>query len=192
MKIDRIETVLKEIRNGIQIPNDVIDNKFKLFKISFRSVFCKEPFEEGAAVGITWALFGQIIQLYALGINSSVLIELYALIEHFVIRDFPKILCPDGKKRQSVVANLISKSNLNRIAQFLRDLDVWNQDDYAFVMKLAKLRNAVAHNNTELIYKTLGKSGNSFIGDARQRIEEHDTLKYIIGTIRLLVKLRQL
>ena len=68
-------------------------------------------------------------------------------------------------------------------------IGVWTDEDSAFIARLARLRNGIAHNNAESLSRALGGRAFPHINDARLAVAEIDVLPYVMSTIVALQKL---
>ncbi|MEX2592764.1 MAG: hypothetical protein WD426_08315 [Anditalea sp.] len=184
IKIDSIITVVADYNK--QAVNET-DRKLDAFLQAFKKEFNSDNILIEAET-ITWALFQPVLSLYANGNNSSVIIELYSILEKFIIHIFPKIVSKD-KKAYSVVHNLVERKNLLDIAPILVELRVWTSTDLVKLKHLVKLRNGIAQKNEKLISKALNGGKETHYLDINQIVEKFDTISYILLSVKLLVKL---
>ncbi len=157
--------------------------RFALFKAAY-----KQQFSPGAADAIVWAILGDILVLYYLGLTPSVIVELHATLEHYARRDLPYLIT-SKKESCGVVKQLVERRTLSELSKMLVTIGVWSNEDSAFMSRLAKLRNGIAHNNEASLGRALGGQEYQHINDARLAVAEIDVLPYVMSTIVALVKL---
>jgi hypothetical protein len=183
-----IELVLKAIvkKNISEIKKG--EKRISKFLILFNNEFQESDYSKESAEVITWALYQSVISLYASGNNSSVIIEIYSILEKFSIRDLPKVLSKN-KISQSIIRDLIDRKNLSDIAIYYEKLGIWSKSDLRFVEKLSKIRNGIAHKNEKLISNTLNSGNETHHLDIDSIVSKFDTCDLIITSIKLFLKL---
>lgn len=187
-KETQIESVIEEIKEFNKKAASNADNRLAEFLNLFNAKFEKQTLYRYGAETITWALFQTTISLFANGNNSSVIIEVYSIIEKFAIRDFPEIIS-EKENIQSIISDLISRKNLAEIADYYKKIGIWTNDDLAQLKKLIKIRNGIAHKNEKLISKAL-KSGNEVhYLNIDSITNKHDSADYILLAVDLFLKL---
>ena len=128
------------------------------------------------------------ITLYALNMNGQVLIDLAAILERYAIihitelfRSFPA--------RQELVRDLLERQFLDKLAEHLVTLGIWDKEDQKDAKKLKKARDGIAHKNVEIVRKELNNGKPASIPEIDLVMSRKDVLPYIMMTVRLLLKL---
>jgi len=129
----------------------------------------------------------QAAQLIILQQNTAARIELYAVLERLVIVYLPHKLAKD-KKSESVIRSFIERKTLLELSHFLQELELWEKEDLAFVKRLSRIRNALAHRNYELLEKITGMR-HSFLDKPIARINKLDASDDLVKTLELVIKL---
>ncbi|UOG75977.1 hypothetical protein MTX78_05095 [Hymenobacter tibetensis] len=185
----RIESVIAAVADHNRNAIEHIDSRLEGFLKIFNEAFpIEDDFLRGRVEAITWSLFSSILSLYANQNNGAVLVELYSLIEKFSIRDFPGKIT-DDKEKKGVIASLIERKNLTDIAPLYNTLGIWDSDDIAFIGKISKIRNGIAHKNEKLISKSINNGKEVHYLDIDSMVNKHDACNYIINSIKIFVKL---
>ena len=129
--------------------------------------------------GILTLLFAQFPAVY---------VELSGLLECYILRDLPMLLAKDEPSGQ-VIRSLLERKTLHEFADCLVAINVWTQDDAAFAKELAKIRNAVAHQNAKLLSRYFGNGESLHPNDAKMLTYEMDCSNFIVRTIGVITKL---
>lgn len=156
------------------------------FETAFIERFPDMTLDGGLADVFTPLLFERAWDLYYLGLNSSVFIELYSTLESLHLVFLPRVLGRDETSAR-VIASLIERKTLPEFAQVSCDLGVWDEQDVRFARKLAQIRNGIAHKNEDLVSKHLG-DGKALARDAAIFADQVDSLPYFMDAIHLAVK----
>jgi hypothetical protein len=162
--------------------------RFELFRSSYYQNFSKNTGDDLAAATLIWAVLSEIFVLYYLGLTSSVIIELHAVLEHYARRDLPRLITQSEASRD-IVKRLVERRTLSELSQMLVAIDVWNDEHLRFVAHLAKLRNGLAHNSKELLGRILGGKTFSHINDARIAAARVDAVPLLISATDALSRL---
>lgn len=183
-----IEDVLAELSSQIEQEIPKGTKRFARFAKQFNNRFCGDPGDYGCAAALAFSLLGAALQMYYVGHNASVFVELQGFVERFVLRDLPQHLARDRNSAQ-IIADMIDRKTLPELAHALQQLDVWSADDVTFAKKLTKVRNGIAHKNARLLSKPLGSGKNIHILDAAELVANADCVPYLLNSIELLAKL---
>ncbi len=182
-----IENVLKIISEQIKknIPHG--DKRFRLFNQEFNKKFQKGSAQRGAAEALTWGILNVPLNLFFLGQNAAVLIELHGFLERFVLIEVPKLLGKDDLSR-SLIDDLIRRKTLNELWDVLVVLKRWDEEDIKYISKLANIRNGIAHKNAKLISRHLGDGRDLATSEIDKLLNKTDCIPYILRVIELLIK----
>ncbi|TAL67089.1 MAG: hypothetical protein EPN82_16075 [Bacteroidetes bacterium] len=184
----QIESVIKEVSDFNKKAANKVDNRLAKFLELFNNEFPENSIVRFKAETITWAFLDTVLSLYANGNNSSVIIEIYSIIEKFAIRDLPKFLSRN-KKVQSIITDLIERKNLNEIAIFFERIGIWSDNDLINIKQITKIRNGIAHKSEKLIAKALNSGKKTHFLEIDSIVKEYDSSQFIIITINLLLKI---
>lgn len=186
-----IEDVLAELSSQIEQEIPKGTKRFERFAKQFNKRFGGDKGDYyGRAAALAFALLGAALQMYYIGHNASVFVELYGFVERFVLRDLAWYLARDRNSAQ-IIEGLIDRKTLPDLADALQQLDVWSADDVTFAKKLTKVRNGIAHKNAILLSKHLGSGKKLHILDTDELVADADCVPYLLHSIELLAKLCQ-
>jgi hypothetical protein len=122
-----------------------------------------------------------------LGHSAAVYVELHAALERYVIEALPKALGKDDRSRKAITL-LIDRKTLSDLAPHLVTIGRWTKADLAFVRRLARLRNAVAHRNEASLQKVVGGSPHSYSDEPFVRLNRTDASSDLVETLKLMIK----
>ena len=138
-------------------------------------------------IAMTW--LDNALVLHIIGHNSAAIIELYGALERFVINSLTDLLIVPEKK--PIGLKLIERRTLPDLALLLSDCGVFEKKDINFCNRLSRLRNGLAHRNTEVISRAI--LGGKEISDVELDIVVTDAtfFEYLFGTIRTYTTLME-
>lgn len=143
-----------------------------------------------AAMALIEIYFPRTVQLIALGSNALAYIELYAVLEFFLLSFLPEKLAKHDSAHR-IIGKQIERKNLPELAEAARELGLWTADDFAFIKRLARIRNALAHRNYDLLHKALGSpslDSFEFSEELDKRIERRGASSDLATALRLIIK----
>ena len=120
--------------------------------------------------------------------NGQVLIDLAAILEHYAIFYITELFS-SFPARQDMVRQLIDRQALDKLAEHLITLGLWDKKDKNDVDELRKARNYIAHKNIKKVSEILNNGKPISILEIDLVMSKTDVLPYIILTMRVLLKL---
>jgi hypothetical protein len=133
-------------------------------------------------------LFDGPLLLYAIGMNTSAIMELHSILERFSLRDVSKILA--NPSQESVVKKTLERYTLPGLAKILHnDLDILDDEDVKYAESLNKLRNGIAHRNERVISYALLSGRAISLLDIDHEVNKIDIKPYLLSGIAFLYKL---
>lgn len=182
-----IENRLKEVQETIE--NSIVSGKKRFVELQKQldKKFPPNTALRGAADGVTYFLFDSAFELYFIGNNSALFIELQGLLERFCINKACEFLAVDDIAK-SILQDSFSKKTLNDIAEYFQTISLWTTDEVKFARKLTNIRNGIAHKNVELVSKHLGNGQNKLMTSIDEITKKTDAIPFVIQTIELIVK----
>lgn len=183
-----IENRLNEVQDTIEKSIDPGKKRFIALLKQLDKKFPPNTALRGSADGITYFLFDSAFELYFIGNNSALFIELQGLLERFCINKACDFLAVDDIAK-SILQDSFSKKTLNDIAEYFQTISLWTSDEVKFARKLTQIRNGIAHKNGELVSKHLGDGQKKLMTSIDETTKKADAIPYIIQTIELLVKI---
>ena len=145
-------------------------------------------FKRRGAFIATKHLMNGSLMLCALELNGLAIIELHGFLEHFLVRDVPRLLTRSKKEAGILRKHFFKKISLIKLSELLRDLKIWDTDDLTFVNKLSGLRNTIAHKNVKNLLNIFKLKANS-VFDIDSIMAQHNCIPYMIRTIHLFNKI---
>lgn len=146
-------------------------------------------FKRRGAFVATKHLMNAPLMLYALELNGLAIVELHGFLERFLVRDVPKLLARSKKDAAILRKHLFKKISLATLAELLRDLKIWDENDLTFVHELSGLRNAIAHKNIKTLSYILQLKKSPSVFDIDSIMAHHNCIPHMIRTIHLFNKL---
>ena len=183
-----IENRMLEVQNTIINSIEPGKKRFDKLKKELDKSFPPNSVKRGAADGLTYFLFDSEFELYFIGNNSALFIELQGLIERFCINKACEFIAVDDIAK-SLLEDSFSKKTLNDIAKYFKTISLWTDEDVKFATKLTHIRNGIAHKNAELVSKHLGDGRKNLLTSIDEITKSVDTIPYIIHSIELLIKI---
>jgi len=133
-------------------------------------------------------LLDTALELYFIGNNSALFVELHGFLERFALNELPKRLAKN-KIFKSVISELIGRKTLSDVSECFEKLNIWESEDLKFVKKLSNIKNGIVHKNVKLVSKHLGDGSATATYKIYEIVGKVDCSPYIIKTIKLLIKL---
>jgi hypothetical protein len=128
--------------------------------------------------------------LIVLGSNALAYIEIYAVLEFFLLSFLPKKLAKHDVAYR-IIARQIERKNPPELAEAARELGLWTADDILFIKHLTRIRNALAHRNYDLLHKALGAPSLDpfdFREKLDEKIQKRDASGDLAKALRLIIK----
>ena len=188
VKESGIENRLKDVQETIINSIEPGKKRFEKLRKEIDKAFPPNSVKRGAAEGLTYFLFDSAFELYFIGNNSALFIELQGLLERFCINKACDFIAVDNIAK-SILEDSFSKKTLNDIAEYFKTISVWTDEDVRFAKKLTHIRNGIAHKNGELVSKHLGDGKKSLLTSIDDITRNADSIPFIIHTIELLIKI---
>ena len=182
----RLQDVAVNIQNNIE-PGK---KRFDELLIEIDKKWPPKTVIRGAADGLTYFLFDNIFELYYIGNNSALFIELQGLLESFCIDKSCEFLAVNEEARQ-ILMDAFSKKTLNDVADYFKSISFWTDDEVKFAKKLTAIRNGIAHKNIELVSKKLGDGKQQSRSSIDDLTKKTNVIPYVLKTIELLMKISE-
>ena len=183
-----IENRLKEVQETIEKSIEPGRKRFLELLKQLDKKFPPNTQLRGSADGITYFLFDSTFELYFIGNNSALFIELQGLLERFCINKACDFIAVDDIAK-SILEDSFSKKTLNDIADYFQTISLWTAEEVKFARKLTQIRNGIAHKNGELVSKHLGDGQKKLMTSIDEITKKVDAVPFIIQTIELIVKI---
>ena len=183
-----IQNRLKEVLETIEKSIEPGKKRFQNLQKQLDIVFPPKSVKRGAADGLTYFLFDSAFELYFIGNNSALFIELQGLLERFCLNKACDFIAVDDIAK-SILEDAFSKKTLNDVAQYFKTISLWTEDDVRFAKKLTHIRNGIAHKNGELVSKHLGDGQKKLLTSIDEITKKADAIPYILTTIELIIKI---
>jgi hypothetical protein len=183
-----IENRLKEVQETIEQSIEPGKKRFQKLEKELDKIFPPKSVKRGSADGITYFLFDSAFELYFIGNNSALFIELQGLLERFCINKACEFIAVDDVAMK-ILKDTFSKKTLNDIAEYFKTISLWSDEEVKFARKLTQIRNGIAHKNAELVSKSIGDGQKSLITSIDEMTKKIDAVPYIITTIELIIKI---
>lgn len=146
--------------------------------------------QRGSFDGITAIVFDTAFELYFIGNNSALFVELQGLIERFCFNALADLL-PVNDVAKEIVIDSYEKKTLRDFAPYFKTLGLWNDSEVKFALKLTTIRNGIAHKNGQLVSKHLFDGKQSHPESIHEITSKVDCIPYILSSIELIVKASQ-
>jgi hypothetical protein len=162
----------------------------KRFKKLIKSIDVEFPPKSpirGAMDGIAAVTFDTAFELYFTGNNSALLIELQGILERFCNNALCDLL-PIDNLSQKVIVDSFEKKTLMDFAPYFKQLEIWDENDVKFALRLTSIRNGIAHKNALLVSKYLNDGKQKHFSSIHEITSKTDCIHYIIETLKLILK----
>ena len=147
----------------------------------------KDTVKRGYVDGMGYFLFRNAFELYFIGNNAALFVELQGLLERLCIDEACKYIAVNDDAL-SVLQDSYRKKVLTDIAPYFKTISMWDDEDVKFANKLTQIRNGIAHKNATLVNKQLGNGTDAGIGEIITIVNKTDVIPYILKTIELCIK----
>jgi hypothetical protein len=144
----------------------------------------------GSFDGITAIVFDTAFELYFIGNNSALFVELQGLLERFCFNALTDLL-PVNDVAKEIVIDSYEKKTLRDFAPYFKTLGLWNDSEVKFALKLTTIRNGIAHKNGQLVSKHLFDGKQSHPESIHEITSKVDCIPYILSSIELIAKASQ-
>lgn len=183
-----IENRLKEVQQAIENSIEPGKKRFQLLRQQLDLAFPPNSIKRGIADGLTFFFLDSAFELFFIGNNSALFIELHGLLERFCVHTACEFIAVDDVAN-TILQDAFSKKTLNDIADYFKIISFWTEDDVKFIRKLSHVRNGIAHKNVELVSKHIGDGKKQLMTSIDDITKQIDAIPYIITTIELLLKI---
>jgi hypothetical protein len=144
---DFYEDTFEEIR-VLLFGREIWEKSLKAFHEAFDKKFPKDsPEERGAALGLMWSLFTEVIVMSSMGFSRGGIIEAQAILEEYSRRELLHHVASSSGRE--IVDDVLSKQSLMALARYLETLGALSKKDVEFSGKLSEFRNSLAHRNVK-------------------------------------------
>lgn len=130
-----------------------------------------------------------VLPLYLIGRNASVINELYSWLEHTALICIPKLLSKN-ERSQEIISEFIDRKTLTELLPALERLMILNAEEITLLTRLKRIRDGIAHKNIELIKKHVTFGKNIETHDISKTVDELDTAMFIIKVMHLRTKIQ--
>ena len=161
--------------------------RFNKLLIAIDSEFPPKTPKRGAIDGITAITFDTAFELYFTGNNSALLIELQGILERFCNNALCDLL-PIDNNSQQIIVDAFEKKTLMDFAPYFKQLNIWDDIDVKFALKLTTIRNGIAHKNATLVSKHLNDGKQEHHSSIHEITTKTDCIPYFIDTLKLIYK----
>jgi hypothetical protein len=186
-----LKNKLAEITQKIETSIEPGKKRFEKLEKQIDNQFGIDTPKRGALDGLCYFLMDSAFELYFIGNNSALFIELQGILERFCInRSADFIAVNDDAK--SLLLDSFSKKTLNDIAEYFKTISFWNEEDIKFAKKLTHIRNGIAHKNVSLVSKHLSDGKQTIFYSIDDITKKVDTIPFIIHTMELILKVLDL
>lgn len=184
-----LDQEINELSSSIEKKIPDISKKLELMKTSLEKEFPLDtkPFERGIIISAIWSFLEVPLTLYALNMNSLVVIELHGTLERLFMGSTVRLLSIPSRKEH--VMKLLERKTLLDLTQTLFDLEILDNDDLKFLKKLNKFRNGIAHKNLEIISKIVQEGEDLSFNDIIDVVNSVDVTSDIINSVKIIIKL---
>ena len=174
------------------ICNSITEGKIRMDKLlqAIEKDYPQRTPQRASIDGIAYNLFANAFQLYFIGNNAALFVELQGLLERVCLDKICTLLSV-GKDVDPILFHAFSMKTLNDIADYFSQVNLWNKDDMNFAKRITTIRNGIAHKNVSLVSKKLGDGKNKTLKSIFDITNKTDMIPYIIRTLELLVKVSE-
>lgn len=187
------EYLVKYIKTIIDDKLPETDTKLIEFyrRLDEKFPFSLNPYKRGVVEMLTMYYMRNVLILYAFGQYDSVIMQLHGLLERFSVE----------KIKENIKTPIKSKHLLKQVNRFglffsidiLMDFGIIDKPIKEFLIKINKLRNAIAHKNAEGINKIRGsKSRGNWEIFTHLAVSEIECINYILDSIDSFYSILQL
>lgn len=182
-----IENRLPYLEEKISTSIEPGKKRFKKLIKSIDADFPPKSAKRGAMDGISAVTFDTAFELYFTGNNSALLIELQGILERFCNNALCDLL-PIDNLSQKVIVDSFEKKTLMDFAPYFKQLDIWDENDVKFALRLTTIRNGIAHKNALVVSKYLNDGKQEHFSSIHEITSKTDCIPYIVETLKLILK----
>lgn len=180
--------VLNKISDTIEKNIETGRERFGGLRKAFEKEFNDSKAIKATAEALSWAVMNNALELYFIGDNSALFVELHGLLERFCLTELPKMLA-NSSNSEEIICELISRKTLKELAEVIVKAGIWDSEDMSLIKKLANIRNGIAHKNVQQVSKHLSNGSETALNELHKITKKVDCMPYILSSLRLLVKL---
>lgn len=196
--IDKLISKPRPIEKRLQhIEDNISKNILQEGKVRFARLiaeidrnFIPNTASRGYIDAFTALSFDNALELYFLGMNASLIVDLQGVLERFCFNALTDIL-PSDNLSELIISEMMEKRTLVDFAPYLKTLAIWDDDEVKFAKKITTLRNGIAHKNIKIVSKFLNDGKQNHYASIDSIMHKIDCLPYIIDTFKLLVKVSE-
>ena len=192
------QVIIEEIRRRAKIAN-------KKINLLYRDLVdkVKDPYERGSNEVLLSVALDNAVFCYGLGLDSHCVVELYGVVELFIIRSIersfleikPSTKLKDFLKKEGYQLKIecfTRKVRTRDLAMVLKKMGTFDNADFKTFCDLETLRNSYAHKNViQLSKHTQVSRIPVFFEIDNPKIIKIDTKKHIKNTLKILRKLHR-
>jgi hypothetical protein len=186
----QVENRLIEIRKDLENQLKKGEKRYKKLMVEIDKKYPPKTPKRGSFDGISSIVFDTAFELYFIGNNSALIIELQGLLERFCLNALFDLL-PINSDAKEVITDGFSKKTLKDVATYFKTFKLWDESDVKFALKLTQIRNGIAHKNTSIVSKYLGNGKQNHPESIHQITSKIDSIPYILTTMDLIIKASQ-
>jgi len=183
---DRLHAIVNDIEKSLKSKEEKISKLTKEIDEKYPPLSTSR----GLYDAISAMTFDTVHSLYLLNNNSALIIELQGLLERFCLNALSDLL-PINDIARSIIEDAFDKKTLKDIAEYFKMWNLWDDEDLIFALELTKLRNGIAHKNTEIVSrsKLVNSNGqNRHMESIHTLMAKVDCSVYIVRTMELIIK----
>ena len=182
-----VEDRLFELQNKLQKELKKGDKRYNKLTTEIDKKFPPKTAKRGYFDGIASIVFDTAFELYFIGNNSALIIELQGLLERFCLNAIIDLI-PINELTKEIVNDGFEKKTLKDIAPYFKMLKVWEEADVKFALKLNQIRNGIAHKNGKIVSKYLNDGKQNHPESIHEITAKVDVIPYILSTMELIIK----
>lgn len=182
-----VENRLIELQSKLEKELKKGDKRYKKLISEIDKNFPPKTPKRGFFDGIASIVFDTAFELYFIGNNSALIIELQGLLERFCLNAIIDLI-PINEITKEIVSDGFEKKTLKDIAPYFKTLGVWEDSDVKFALKLTQIRNGIAHKNGKLVSKHLSNGQQSHPESIHEITAKTDVIPFILSTMELIIK----
>lgn len=183
----KTEERLIELRQKLEKELKKGDKRYEKLINEIDKTYPPKSAKRGYFDGISSIVFDTAFELYFIGNNSALFIELQGLLERFCLNALIDLI-PINEITKEIVDDGFGKKTLKDIAPYFKKLNAWDESDVKFALKLTQIRNGIAHKNGEIVSKYLGDGKQSHPETIHELTSKIDIIPYILSTMDLIIK----
>ena len=185
-----VDSLIDEVTNEISNANKKGHKRFIKLKNAINEKYPNDASIRGAVDGLTYTIFKNAFELYYIGNNSALFIELQGLLERFAVDKMCEFIAVN-KDALIILKDAFSKKTLIEVAEYFKKINLWNDDDITFAKNISQIRNGIAHKNAKLVSKKLGNGREESMSSIKDNTDRADIIPFIIHTIDMTIKISE-